>query len=194
MCILNFFSVIRKSNRFDKNYRNRQDFVEQFLYIKVQSGNNSWTFTKQCSLANDKYVRQKYRTVNILVICEIQYRLNPRDIPIIFILRIDYRWISPWNSWAKSHAVKALRVISADVLWGYRGFSLVRGGRTRGWLRREEVIDSLGLGRAREEEMRTEAWASWHEFIAVSVKVSPPPRPSFSFARFGTARGEIAES
>lgn len=49
---------------------------------------------------------------------------------------------------------------------------MVRGGRTRGWLRREEVIDSLGLGRVREEEMRTKAWTRRYEFIAVSVKVS----------------------
>lgn len=65
-----------------------------------------------------------------------------------------------------------MRVIPVDVLWGYRGRVLWLGAEERGG---DSVVRSYWFPRlgpsCREEEMRSEAYASKRELVVVSVKV-----------------------
>lgn len=65
-----------------------------------------------------------------------------------------------------------MRVIPVDVLWGYRGRVLWLGAEERGGdsVARSYWFPRLGPS-CREEEMRSEAYASKRELVVVSVKV-----------------------
>lgn len=65
-----------------------------------------------------------------------------------------------------------MRVIPVDVLWGYTGRVLWLGAEERGGdsVTRSYWFPRLGPS-CREEEMRSEAYASKRELVVVSVKV-----------------------
>lgn len=84
-----------------------------------------------------------------------------------------------------------MEIIPVVVLWGYRQGSLVRGGRTRGWLRREELlIPSAWANLEKKRWGSEETYASRRELIA-SLQSKSPPLVSPSFEEYEKGSGKI---